>query len=122
VLNRENSSSGRSSFHLDVSLINTITKLRIKNPSSIVITQTYLLLQAIDRCCSFYFDARTVLSLINGYAAAIGSFVAYTERAAQIRAYNRYMIKKQRNIQIKIIKQQPNVLYPNRQISLGEEE
>ena len=80
------------------------------------------LLQAIDECCSFYFDARRTLSLINGYVAATGAYKLYNERAAQIKAYNRYMRKKQRNVQIKIIKQQPNVLYPNRQISLGEQE
>ena len=99
-----------------------ITKLKIKNPSSLVITQTYLLLQAIEECCSFYFDARRTLNLINGYAAMTGTYKLYNERAAQIRAYNRYMQKKrQRTIQ-KIEAQQPNVLYPNRQISLGEEE
>ncbi len=97
-------------------------KLKIKNTSSEVITKTCLLLNAIENCCSFYFDARRALSLINGYAAIYGAWSVYNERAAQIRAYNRYMQKKrQRTIQ-KIEAQQPNVLYPNRQISLGEQE
>ena len=81
------------------------------------ITETYLLMMAIKQCSSYYFNARVVLNLINGYAAIQSRWSIELERSGQIRAYNKYMQDKQ------ITKnQQQNVLYPNRRITFAEKQ
>ncbi len=93
----------------------SLIKLSIDNE-----TKAYLLLRAIMECSNPWFYARISLGLINGYTALSGWYTFEKEKAAQVSAYNRYMRKKrQRTAQI-IQAQQPNVLYPNRLISLGE--
>ena len=100
----------------------SIPSIRCKKPTTADITRTYLLLLAIDECSRCNFCVRITLGYINGLAALSGFWSVESERIAQVRAYNRYMQKRRRKtIQIQQA-QQPNVLYPNRQISLGEEE
>ena len=101
---------------------NNIPKPNNKNITILDITKAYLLLRAIEECSNLSFYPRITFNLINGYVAMSGWYMSEAERLAQTRAYNRYMQKRRREITQVIAKQQPNVLYPNRQISLGEQE
>ena len=106
-------------FHEEFLGKGSIPKLKMITTSDI--TRAYLLLLAIHECSRPTFYPRITFNLINGYAAMSGWYISEKERIAQTSSYNRYMRKRQRTTQEIIKVQQPNVLYPNRQISLGEE-